>query len=393
MGEFDLADPHAGRAPLEDVHVLRGLETPCYVYDPSLVEQDYAELKRALGTALIVSIKANPDPGLLAACAPAFADGIELASRGELEIARALDVAKFVNTPGMTAALMEEAVGAGATLVLDNLAQVGAVAALRSSPAAPVVLRLNSGELLPDAARRGPADRFGMSLADIVEAGRQLRRAGIGLGGLHVFAGSNLLARAARPLAERLTQVVPDLERSLGHIGFLNLGGGVPPDWRDQKFDFSAYRDMLGALQAGRELAHEAGRAVFTRCGAFVTRVLSRKQLGGHAIVACDGGMVHAFQLAQTELPIKLFRSPRVIPADDAVRARAEGPVLFVGNTCSNMDRIGLSEAVGLLPEPGDFCVFRETGAYFATYTLAGFLGIAPARAYVMRGARGLAAD
>jgi diaminopimelate decarboxylase len=386
--EILLAEPDGPRSPLTDIGVLRALDTPCYLYDPDCVREDYAELSRLLGTALIVSIKANSDPDLLAACVSDFTDGIELASRRELDIVRQHPVPKFLTTPALTPELMRAGLAAQATLVLDNLQQVElAIAESRTRKLTSLILRLNSGELLPEASRRSPGDRFGMCTADVIEAGKRLRAAGIPLRGMHVFAGSQTFSRAAVPLVAGLVRLLPDLEHSLGQrIGFLNLGGGIPAEWRSQKLDFRSYREALAPLQAGRVLAHEAGRAIFARCGAFVTRVLSRKRLNAHHVVACDGGMVHAFQLAQTELPIKLLRAPALISADATERPAADGPVLFVGNTCSNVDRIGCVEAGAPLPEPGDYCIFAATGAYFATYTLAGFLGIPPARVYVLPG-------
>ena len=379
----------ADSAPrLESYAALHRLETPCYLYDPLRVAEDYADLKRALGTGLIVSIKANPDPALLDHCASVFQDGIELASQGELALVRHLSITKYVNTPGLTPGCLRGAIDAAATLVLDNLYQVEQViAAARSSAVAPLVLRLNPGEIVPDVNLKGLADRFGMSVDDLIEAASRLSAAGLPVGGMHVFAGSNLFARHGLTIAGRLGGVLLKLEQVLGYpVEFINLGGGFPTDWRSLKFDFESYRTALEPLQRGRTLVHEAGRAIFSGCGAFVTRVVSRKRLAGHHLAVCDGGIVHSFQLAQTELAIKLPRSPKLVYADRGQRARAAEPVLFVGNSCNNLDRIGRLDAGAALPEPGDYCVFEGVGAYFATYTLAGFLGIPPAQTYLSPG-------
>ncbi len=386
-----LPETDKGRLSLDDYGVLQTLQTPCYVYDPLRVAQDYADLKQHLGTALLVSIKANSDPDLLAHCLPGFRDGIELASLRELGSVRDYDIPKFVNTPGLTPELLRSALLFQATLVLDNLYQVDLmIAEARGRAVSPVVLRLNSGELVPEIHRRGPGDRFGMSIPDLIEAGTRLQSAGVALRGIHIFAGSNMFVRSAQRIVERLIDLLPNIEQSLGcRIGFLNLGGGIPPDWRLMKFDFQAYRDLLSPLRDGRVLAHETGRAVFTNCGAFVARVLSHKKLNEHQIVACDGGMVHSFQLAQTELPVKLRRVPELVYADGGRRSRAAEPLLFVGNTCTNVDMIGRMDAGALLPEPGDYCIFDAVGAYFATYTLTGFLGIPPAHVYIKPGMLG----
>lgn len=364
---------------------LRELCTPCYLYDPARLEQDYADLKQAFGTALIASIKANPDPDLLGSCMHAFADGIELASQGELDIVAHHDVPKFINTPGLNQDFLRAGFAAGATLVLDNPEQVGmAIAEAGRRSALPVMLRLNAAELVSELNKKGLGDRFGMSVGDLIESGLRLRAAGFTVRGIHVFIGSNLFAHHAMRIAERIGGVLSKIEQLLGQpLEFVNLGGGVPANWRTMNINFREYRDALAPLRNGRTLAHEAGRAIFAGCGAFVTRVISTKRLSGHHVVACDGGIVHSFALAQTELMLRMPRIPTPVYADERRRSTASDPILIVGNSCNNADRIGRLELGALLPEPGDYFVFDAMGAYFATYTLSGFLCIPPAHAYV----------
>ena len=380
-----MREPTDGPLHLNSYNALRELQTPCYLYDPKRLTQDYADLKRALGTALIVSVKANPNLDLLGACMHAFGDGIEFASHGELDLLGHHAVPKFINTPGMSRDFLVAALDAQATLVLDNLEQVAmAIAEAGRRSALPMMLRLNPGELVPELNKKGLGDRFGMSIADLIEAGLRLRSAGLPVGGIHVFIGSFLFAQHALRIAERIGGVLGEIERSLGQrLEFVNLGGGVPPNWRILNLNFREYRDALAPLRDGRVLAHEAGRAIFAGCGAFVTRVISTKRLSGNHVVACDGGIVHSFALAQTELMLRLLRIPMPVYADEGPRSPVSEPIILVGNSCNNADRIGRLEPGALLPEPGDYCVFDAMGAYFATYTLRGFLCIPPAHVYV----------
>ena len=59
---------------------LSKLETPCFIFDPTIIIEDHRQLKAELGTPLIVSMKANPVLDLLVRCNHAFTDGIEIAS-------------------------------------------------------------------------------------------------------------------------------------------------------------------------------------------------------------------------------------------------------------------------------------------------------------------------
>jgi len=154
---------------------LAALDTPCYIFDQSRVERDYTDLKQALGTPLIVSLKANPNLDLLIRSFHAFADGVELASQRELDLVVGRAIPKFVNTPALSAGFLRAALAARATLVLDNLCQVDLLIAQAGGRAVPpVMLRLNAAEIVATLRERGFGDHFGMSPGDLVEAGRRL---------------------------------------------------------------------------------------------------------------------------------------------------------------------------------------------------------------------------
>ncbi|MBN3829098.1 PLP-dependent decarboxylase, partial [Burkholderia sp. Ac-20384] len=77
--------PERPLPPAGDHAWIAELRTPCYVYEPEVAIARYRSLKARLGTRLIVSLKANPNQDMLARCAHAYEDGVELASRGELD--------------------------------------------------------------------------------------------------------------------------------------------------------------------------------------------------------------------------------------------------------------------------------------------------------------------
>jgi len=362
---------------------LQALQTPAYLFDPAVVCARYAALRAALGTRLIVSLKANSLADLLLRCGASFRDGIELASIGELEQALArVQAPRYVNNPAMDDAFMAAAQVSGCIFIVDSLQQAERLAALPPGrQAARVLLRLNV------AAERGlaEADQFGMGVADALRAGRLLQAAGCELQGVHAFNGSHRLASDGIAHAQALAALLPALETGLAQrLPWLNLGGGFGEDWEDHPEPLRRYVASLAPLAEGRVLVHEAGRAIFGRAGVFVTRAVATKSLGTRRVVVCDGGIAQSFLLAGTESPLKRLRAPRLVPERSAGEAVPE--LRFVGSSCSRQDVIGRIAPPGgtaLQPQPGDHCVFDDCGAYHSSYTVAGFLRLPAARLYL----------
>lgn len=369
------------RQPVELVR----LGTPCYVFEPGRVLAEYASLKAALGTALTVSLKANPNPDLFVRCAHAFDDGVELASIGELNtVVGRSTVAKFVNTPAMDADLMAAALASRATLVLDSPQQVEMFYSLQCRAAkSPVVLRLSAAALAGNPAGIGPGDHFGMDPQDALAAIGHLGALGHRVRGLHVFAGSNTFDTWSPLLATAMERLLPAVEVALGAPPeMINLGGGFPEDWRAHPQAFERYRHLLRGLAGKTRIYHEAGRAVFALAGRFVTQVLALKSVNGRAIAVCDGGLAQCFRLAQTERVIKRLARPHVVRMSEAAATTLSSPLRIVGNTCSRADVIG-ELAPGTAIAPGDRLIFNGCGAY-STYSPVSFLSLRAPQTYLI---------
>jgi diaminopimelate decarboxylase len=366
---------------------LAKLDTPCYVFDPAIVASDYSDLKRALGTPLLVSLKANPNADLFVRCAHTFVDGIELASQGELNVVVGRSpVPKFINTPAMDQTLMRAGIASRATLILDGLSQVEMLASL--SPKAkplPVMLRLNAANLVGNVAQLGGGDHFGMDVPDAMKAIIRLRAIGVGIRGLHVFAGSHTFKVWSPLVRTAIEQLVPAVEAAAGApLELVNLGGGFPEDWRAEPAQFDEYRRSLDRLSSRIKVYHESGRGVFNGCGHFVTKVIAVKPVNGGQVVICDGGIAQCFMLAQTERVIKRLRRPVVVPMREASAAppASSRQVKVVGNSCSRADVVGeLDPSVSV--RPGDRLIFSDCGAY-STYSPTGFLNLKAPTIYLV---------
>lgn len=369
-----------------DTEALAALETPCYVFDPATVIEDHARLRAELGTPLVVSMKANPVLDLLVRCNHAFSDGIEIASLGELNVTVGrMTVPRYVNTPALDGALAAAALACRATLIIDGpqqLALVREAAAKARGANLRIGLRINAGALI-DASHR-QRDHFGMDLDTLWSLLDGLADDTLKVAGLHVFAGSHSFSDCSVAIAERMASLVADVR---GHRGaaleFVNLGGGIPANWRESGLDFAAYRAALARLQQQPvTVMHEAGRAIFSRGGAFLTRVLATRSVAGQAVAVCDGGMAQCFALAQTENFVKKPATPRLVELGEPRTAMVPdaGPTLIVGSSCNKADRIGQIE--GKSPRVGDLLVFDHCGAYHS-YSPTGFLNLRSAQRYI----------
>ena len=377
---------HQRPAPAADGgHANAQLETPCYLLDPAAVVEDYKLLKSELGTGLVASLKASPTLDLLVRCQHELVDGIEIASLGELNLTVGrITVPRFVNTPAMDLALIGPALACKATLVADSPRQLRMIAHAAASSRHPVrlALRINAASLAPEGARR--RDHFGMDVQTLFEQLDALRGQPLKVAGFHVFDGSNTFRDRSQAIAEAMEQLVGDLA---GHpsvdLQFVNLGGGIPARWQEQGIDFARYRERIAALQRRVTVLHEAGRALFSRSGKFMTRVIGVKRLDGESVAVCDGGMAQCFALAQTEDFVKRPRAPTVVRADappcqfgDEIAA----PVTLVGSSCNRADVIGRVDEGSI--RPGDLLVFDHSGAYYS-YSPTTFLNLRAAPRYI----------
>lgn len=366
--------------------ILTRLQTPCYVYDVALVESAHRSLERALGTGVVLSLKANSEPELCRRSAHVFRSGVEVASLKELELARRLyRLPIYVNTPSLDSELCGAGIAAQATVVLDNLEQCDVLLASRSdAPFPPVFLRLNAAELSALGGRgvAQPADHFGMDLTTALTAADRLRQSGVRICGIHAFRGSNSWP-PPEAYAIGAARAVKVLEATLGYeLRFLNLGGGFPSHELGDR-QVSEYRDQLRTHLSDRSVLHEAGRGIFAHAGAFVVRALAFKTVAGRSYIVCDGGLPQNFLLCQTERALKQPAIPRhyfMGPRSGVV----DGAVDLVGPSCNRSDRIGQIPRGSPVPQPGDWYVFDKCGAYNAVYSPSLFLGMRPATVHVM---------
>ena len=359
----------------------QNVSTPCYVYSVSSVIENYQRLKKALGTKLVFSFKANSNLDLVVRCGHIFEDGIEIASLGELNSLASGDAPRYINNPSADKNFIRAAIASKATLIIDNLDQLELISEfVDKRPIQPVVLRLNHCVINEFSGKKNiRPNHFGMDWETASKAIERINSLQLELKGFHLFSGSYNFNRWALETAQAALQVTAKMEKVYGKpISYVNLGGGFDNQWRTQSFDFEQYRALLTEFPDHITLAHESGRGIVGSAGYFLTKVRYLKSIDGQKYAVCDGGMAQNFLLAQTERPLKKYQSPIVLNRQTQT---VDKSTLLVGTSCNKDDVIGRCDAV---LQVGDILAFDQCGAYNASYTVSPFLTLPSAKTYLM---------
>jgi diaminopimelate decarboxylase len=363
----------------------RQIETPCYLYSVSQVAENFAQLKSALGTELIYSMKANNNIDLLMRCSHHLTGGIEIASIGELNLVAGGNSEKYINNPSADKKFLRAAVASRSTIIIDNLTQLTSlIEFIGKRPLKPILLRLNSCVLkqFNPAIKKIRADQFGMDWDTACQAIELCTAHNILLSGFHLFNGSYQFTSNAVETAIAAKSIIEAIEERYPHpLSFVNLGGGFSENWQQSDFDFVAYRDILASFQKHIILAHETGRGLMASAGYFATRVRYLKHIEQQLYAICDGGINQNFLLAQTENSFRKFKTPMLWSPTPQTDKQS---CIYVGSSCSKDDVTGKQDAHQNSPQVGDICIYDNCGAYNASYTLSPFLKLPSAKTYII---------
>jgi diaminopimelate decarboxylase len=382
--------------------------TPFYLYRGEALLARVAALRAALGeaTELYFSIKANPSVAL---CQLLRAEGVgaELASIGELEVARAagFDPRRVIFAgPGKTARELEVAVrwGLGAVNVESIGELVRVIAEARSQGRRQTVcLRINPHDQVLGAQMRmgGGPTQFGLDEELMPEAVALAQAApdAVDLAGLHAYAGSQMTdVEAVLKNCEHVLALAERLAALGVKVRMIDLGGGfgVPYFENSVEFDLEAFgrgfRSRIAARAAATPaladavLIIELGRYLVAEAGLYVTRILDVKQSRGTTYVVADGGMHH--HITATGNFGQVFRKAYPMAALTALGAPPDTVATVVGPCCTPLDQFGAK--VGLAhAEVGGLLGIFHSGAYGYSASSLGFLSHpTPAEVLVYRG-------
>ena len=374
-------------------------QTPFYAYSRAAMTQRVAELRAALpkDVHLHYAMKANPMPAVVQHMAT-LVDGIDVASGGELRVAldTVMDPADISFAgPGKGEAELSCAIAAGIVLNLESEGEMERAAMIgqRLGIVPKVNVRVNPDFELKSSGMKmgGGPKQFGVDAERVPAMLARIGELGLDFHGFHIFSGSQNLKAAALQdahektfaLALRLAEAAPRAPR------ILNIGGGfgIPYFPGEERLDLAAVGGNLARILdqvrprlQGAQVVIELGRYLVGEAGAYVCRVVDRKESRGQVFLVTDGGLHHHLSASGNFGQVIRKNYPLVVGTRVAGGPRELASV--VGPLCTPLDLLGEQMELGQA-QAGDLVVVLQSGAYGATASPAAFLSH-PAAAEVL---------
>jgi len=225
------------------------------------------------------------------------------------------------------------------------------------------------------------AERAAALVKRVIESGAEWR-------GLHIFAGSQVLAADALIEAQRETvTLAAEIAAAAGaEPPEINLGGGfgIPYFPGEQPLDIIAVGAALGETfakapdsLANTGFAIELGRWLVGEAGVYLTRITDRKDSGGQTFLVTDGGLHH--MLAASGNFGQVLRRNYPVAIAGRFGSEPDEDVTVTGCLCTPLDL--LADEVSLPhAEPGDVVAIFCAGAYGLSASPQSFLSHPAAR-------------
>ena len=381
--------------------------TPLFIYDRSVLDAKWNQLRVALPARFAVSysVKANPNRAFLEYFLEKGA-GLEVASQGEFHQALAAGCPAeriLFAGPGKTEAEIEFVLARGiGEIHIESPREAERVIAIsrRLGKRARVAVRVNPASEVQGGAMRmgGKPAAFGVdeeALDTVLDP--LLDSDAVEFRGMHIYIGTQILDHAilVSQYAHGL-EVARRIVKRIGHpLATLDFGGGlgIPYFSNEHELDTVALREGLAKLFeplekdpdfAGTKFMVEPGRYLVGEAGVYVACITDIKISRGKKFLICDGGMHHHLA-ASGNLGQTIKRNYPVAILTKLDRPAA-GAVEVAGPLCTPLDVLARNAE---LPEAevGDLIGIFQSGAYARAASPLGFLSHpAPPEVWVEKG-------
>src|ERR671917_883869 len=304
--------------------IARDYGTPFYLYHGEMIVERVRRVKEALGTEVSYSLKANPSVGVCQLIAREVGTGGEVASSGELVVARAAGFEPediVFAGPGKTddelRMVIEEGIFADNVESLNEIDRLATIAK-NIGRRIGVGLRINPAAQLMGSQMRmgGTVGQFGIDQAELEEAIRKtLSHPELILRGIHVYTATQVFE--VEPLLEHCRNILQIALEAADYAGqplqMIDFGGGFGVPYFEKMVEFDlgtfgeGFRELLESYRSDPRLSgcrflFELGRYLVADAGVYVTRAVDVKQMRGKTFVVTDGGMNHHLTPAEVLL-------------------------------------------------------------------------------------------
>lgn len=368
--------------------------TPLFIYDSSILERKYRELRQILPErfAISYSVKANPHPTILSFYLRKGV-GLEIASAGEFhaaEMAGCLPEDIVFAGPGKTEAELEFVIAKGigeihaeSELEIQRIGAISRNLNVRTR----VAVRVNPSEEAQGGAMHmgGKSASFGIDEEQLEQALSRVRsEKHLDFRGVHLFAGTQILDH--KILLAQFSKGMDIARRAAAqmHAGIrtLDFGGGlgIPYFPGDPPLDLEAVGTGLRRLLSETANEHcfaqtrfmiEPGRFLVCEAGIYVARITDVKISRGKKYLILDGGMNHHLgasgnlgQVIKRNFPVAVLNRLKCSSAET---------VDVVGPLCTPLDTLARSVQLPQA-EISDLIGIFQSGAYARTASPLGFL-------------------
>lgn len=364
--------------------------TPFYMYHKEIISSNYMRLKGALlpGASLYYSMKANP-LGKICRILSDMGAGVEVASKGELEIALKAGVSPdriIFTSPGKTEKELRAAIAEKIKLInidsLDEAMLINRIGEERNETI-DVSIRINPAVSYSNAKIKmtGVASQFGVEEEDLDEVFGAIKElAYVNVCGFQIYMGTQMLQ--AEDIVRNTDYALELFLRKAKQYGItlktVNVGGGFGVKYFANEHDLDLdslhksmeelhekYRKELGET----EVIFESGRFIMAEAGEFVTKVLYVKKSKDTKFVICDGGSNFHSSAAFLGRFVRNNFPLRSVPEGEETEVAN-----IVGPLCTPLDVIGQKVLVNKEIKAGDYVVIEKSGAYGLTYSPIDFL-------------------
>ncbi len=373
--------------------IARDYGTPFYLYHGEMIVERVRRVKEALGTEVSYSLKANPSVGVCQLIAREARTGGEVASSGELVVARAAGFEPediVFAGPGKTDDELRMLVDEG--IFADNVESLGEIDRLaslaeRAGRRIGVGLRINPATQLMGSGMRmgGTVGQFGIDQAKLEEAVlKTLSHPELILRGIHVYTATQVFE--VEPLLDHCRNILEIALEAADFAGqplqMIDFGGGFGVPYFEKMVEFDldgfgeGFRQLLDTYRSDPRLERcrflfELGRYLVADAGVYITRAVDVKQMRGKTFVVTDGGMNH--HLTATGNMGQVFRKSYPLLNLTRMSGVSEEGVAVAGPCCTPLDVFG-SNIPLTEPEVGDLIGVFYSGAYGFSASNLGFL-------------------
>lgn len=357
--------------------------TPFYFYDLNLLDETIESvLKNTGSTTFFVhyAIKANNNKKILKTIADKGL-GADCVSGWEIEAAleagfprETIAFAGVGKTDSEIAIALNNRIGMIHCESLEEIVVINEMASkMNFTPRIALRLNPNVNALTHAKISTGLSEnKFGLTVMEFAELVQILPTLNhISIVGLHFHIGSQITEMGVfEQLCLRIQEIIPQFERTIGKLEYLNVGGGLGINYENPELamipDFEAYFNTFkkGLLDVGVPVHFELGRSLVGQCGSLRTKVLYIKKSADKNFAILDAGMTELMRPA-------LYGAKHKIEKLDS-EAEVESNELaytIVGPICESSDSFG--ENI-VLPElkRGDMLTIRSCGAYAESMSL-----------------------